>query len=104
MALTVTVAILAGFGIFARWCSFSPAVPRRKLQELRVGMTTEEVRALLGRPREERHDGPGPRRWVYGARVKRHLLIIEFSGKGVLQSFADGVPNVRRAPFSAKDS
>ncbi len=104
IALVITVAILAGFGVFARWCSFSPAVPRRKLGELRVGMTMQEVQALLGLPREQRQDGPGSSQWVYGARAKRHMLIMEFSDKGVLQSFADGVPNVRRAIASTKDS
>jgi outer membrane protein assembly factor BamE (lipoprotein component of BamABCDE complex) len=100
ITLVATVAILAGFGVFARWCSFSPAVPRRKLEELHVGMTTEQVQTLLGAPRDMMHQGDGSSQWVYGARMKRHMLIIEFNKKSVVQSFAHGVPDTRRAAAS----
>ena len=104
VALVATIAILAGFGIFARWCSFSPAVPRRKLEQLRVGMTMDEVKNLLGPARDQSHLPAGASQWVYGARMKRHILIIEFSDKLVLQSFAHGVPDRRRAAASFKGS
>ena len=99
-----TAIILAGFGIFARWCSFSPAVPRRKLEQLRVGMTMEEVKTLLGSARDQKHSTHGTSQWIYGARMKRHVLLIEFSDKLILQSFAHGIPDRRRAAAGYKGS
>ena len=96
VALVITVTVLAGFGIFARWCAFSAAVPADKLAKLRVGMKPEEVVALLGAPRETRMSAEGLRRWFYGARVKRHILLIEFNSHDMVESFAHGVPDTRR--------
>ncbi len=96
VALAVTVAVLTGFGIFVRWCAFSPAVPAAKLETLRVGMTTEEVISLLGEPRERKRAANGSQQWTFGPRVKRHVLIIEFAASNKLQSFAHGVPVQRR--------
>lgn len=96
VALVVTIAILVGFGIFARWCSFWPAVPRRKLDRLQVGISMGEARTILGRPREELHDGTGVTHWVYGARAKRHALVVEFNSSDVLTSFVHGIPNAAR--------
>jgi outer membrane protein assembly factor BamE (lipoprotein component of BamABCDE complex) len=103
-AMAATIAILTGFGIFARWCAFSPAVSHWKLEQLRVGMTMDEVKSLLGAARDQSHQNNGVTQWVYGARMKRHILIIEFSDKLVLQSFAHGVPDRRRAAASFKGS
>ena len=102
VALVITVAILAGFGIFSRWCAFSPAVPRRKLDELQVGMSMDEIRTMLGEPRDATHQSDGASQWVYGSRVKRHLLIIEFN-KARVSAFAHGIPDRRRAAASAKE-
>ena len=96
VAITVTVAILAGFGMFARWCAFSPAAPRRKLAHLRVGMSMPEVKKLLGPPREVTRVGDGPLQWVYGFRIQRHMLIIEFNSNQSVTSFAHGVPQSSR--------
>jgi outer membrane protein assembly factor BamE (lipoprotein component of BamABCDE complex) len=95
VALVVTVALLTGFGMFARWCSLSPAVSRKKLAQLRVGMTPDEITALLGQPRQTRTSAEGLRQWIYGAPMKRHVLLIEFSTHNQLQSFAHGVPHAR---------
>ena len=96
VALAITVTVLAGFGMFARWCALSVAVPAAKLEKLRVGMTTNEVTALLGPPRETKTSPDGHRLWFYGARMKRHILLIEFNGHDALESFAHGVPDPRR--------
>jgi outer membrane protein assembly factor BamE (lipoprotein component of BamABCDE complex) len=96
VALTITVAVLATFGIFARWCAFSAAVPAEKLAKLHVGMKTNEVVALLGPPRDATKSTDGPRRWFYGARMKRHVLLIEFNSHDAVESFAHGVPAPRR--------
>src|SRR6185503_18124054 len=102
VALIVTICLLGGFGFFARWCSFSPAVRREQLEKLRVGMTTGEVVALIGQPRESKQGSDGVRQWIYGSRMKRHVLIIQFSSKDKLQSFAHGIPGASRQsnPFS----
>ena len=97
IALAITICLIGGFTFFARWCSFSPAVSRESLEKLRVGMTTYEILALLGPPRETRTSEDGHRQWIYGARMKRNVLLIEFSSHEALESFAHGVPN-RRAP------
>jgi len=97
IALVVTVSLLGAFGAFARWCSLSPAVKQNKLDELRVGMTPEEVTAVLGEPRYTKMSPEGLRQWIYGAPMKRHVLLIEFSSHGRLESFAHGVPHARRA-------
>jgi outer membrane protein assembly factor BamE (lipoprotein component of BamABCDE complex) len=91
-ALGLTFLLLAGFGVFARWCSFSPAVRGDRLGQLRVGMTMDEVRALLGAPRRTKTGESGLRQWIYGAPMKRHVLLIEFSSRDQLQSFGHGVP------------
>jgi outer membrane protein assembly factor BamE (lipoprotein component of BamABCDE complex) len=96
IALAITVTVLAGFGVFARWCAFSAAVPAAKLEKLRVGMKTEEVVALLGSPREMKLSADGHRLWIYGSRVKRHILLIEFTAHDAIESFAHGVPDQRR--------
>lgn len=87
-----TTLLLAGFGIFARWCAFSPAVPVERLNQLAVGMTTENVRLLLGPPRLIRHIPNDMREWVYGASMKRHVLMLQFGTGKKLQSFAHSVP------------
>ncbi len=97
VALAVTISLVGSFTAFARWCAFSPAVQRGKLENLRVGMTTYEVLALLGPPRETRTSENGHREWIYGARMKRHVLLIEFNSHEAVESFAHGVPT-RRAP------
>lgn len=97
IALIVTVTVLAGFGMFVRWCSLSPAVGPAKLARLSVGMTPEEITALLGEPRQTRTGKAGLRQWIYGAPMKRHVLLIEFNTHNRLQSFAHGVPHTGRA-------
>ena len=96
IALAITVTVLAGFGIFARWCAFSSAVSAARLEKLCVGMKMEEVTLLLGPPRETRTPAEGPRQWLYGARMKRHILLIEFDTRGAVESFAHGIPDPRR--------
>jgi outer membrane protein assembly factor BamE (lipoprotein component of BamABCDE complex) len=97
VALAITICLIGSFGAFARWCSFSPAVPREALDKLRVGMTTYEVLALLGPPRQTRTAENGHRHWIFGAPMKRHVLLIEFNSHEAVESFAHGVPG-RRAP------
>jgi hypothetical protein len=97
VALAITISFMGGFGLFARWCSFSPAVPQTRLEQLRVGMTTSEVVALLGPPRENKAIENGHRQWLYGARMKRHILLIEFNSHDAIESFAHGVPPHRTA-------
>ena len=101
VALAITVALLTGFGMFARWCSVSPAVPIKKLESLRVGMTADEIRAMLGAPRQMKTSDAGARTWVYGSPMKRHLLLIEFTEGGMLISFAHGIPRSRLEPPNA---
>ena len=101
IALVITVAVLAGFGMFARWCAFSPAVRRKKLDRLRIGMTPDEITALLGAPRQTRTSKEGLTQWIYGVPMKRHVLLIEFSTHHRLESFAHGVPHARHASRSA---
>ena len=96
LALAVTIVVLGGFGAFARWCSFSSAVPQEKIDQLRVGMKADEIVAVLGQPREIRKSTEGHRQWLYGARVKRHVLLIEFDKHDALESFAHGVPERHR--------
>src|SRR5688572_10069936 len=103
VALVITVGILAGFGIFSRWCTFSPAVPRRKLEQLRIGMSAGEVTTALGTPRDVTYKSDGGSQWVYGAPMKRHILIVEFNSHSAVVGFAHGVPGGRRTATSAKD-
>jgi outer membrane protein assembly factor BamE (lipoprotein component of BamABCDE complex) len=97
VALAITVAVLTGFGIFARWCSLSPAVRQEKLGQLRVGMTPDEVKAILGAPRQMYSNKEGLRSWVFGSAMKRHVLVLEFNQHGRLESFAHGVPHVKHS-------
>ena len=97
VALAITICLIGSFGVFTRWCSFSPAVRREHLDKLRVGMTTYEVLALLGPPREMRTSADGHRQWLFGVRMKRHVLLIEFNSHETVESFAHGVPG-RRTP------
>lgn len=88
----LTVTMLIGFGMFARWCAYSPAVPRDQLNLLAVGTSMEEVKRLLGPPRLMRQLPDDLREWVYGAPMKRHVLILQFGPDRKLQSFAHAVP------------
>jgi hypothetical protein len=104
VALLITIGILGGFGVFARWCSFSPAVRREQLEKLRLGMTTAEVVAIIGQPREIKQSAGSAREWIYGSRMKRHVLLLQFSPQDKLQNFAHGVPGASRKsnPFPDK--
>ena len=97
IALAITICLIGSFSAFARWCSFSPAVPREALDKLRVGMSSYEVLALLGPPRRMQTSNDGRRQWIFGAPMKRHVLLIEFNSREAVESFAHGVPG-RRAP------
>ena len=98
VALAITIALLIGFSLFTRWCSQSPAVRQEKLDQLRVGMTQEEVKAILGSPRKVRTSKEGLRSWLYGPAMKRHVLLLEFNEHGRLESFAHGVPHANHTP------
>ena len=54
------------------WIMDAPAVPSRKLAQMRVGMTKEEVRQLLGSPRSDRGNA-----WQY-SRTTWAILVIQF--------------------------
>ena len=100
--LFATLCVVGGFGLFARWCTFSPAVRRDQLEKLRVGMTSAEIVAVLGHPRVTRRaTSQKPETWTYGAPMKRNVLILEFSNQDRMLSFAHGVPgeNQRHNPF-----
>ena len=84
--------LVVGYGFFARWCTYSPAVPRDKLNQLAVGTTMESVKLLLGPPRLMRQLPDGMREWVYGVPMKRHVLMLQFDTDGKLQSFAHAIP------------
>ena len=100
LVMLALLGVLGGFGLFARWCSFSPAVRRAQLDKICVGMTTSEVVALIGQPRKVKQADKGVRQWTYGSRMKRHVLMMEFTPNDKLQSFAHGVPGQgRRTPF-----
>lgn len=97
VALIATIVLIGGFGVFTRWAAYSPAVRRARLDELRVGMTVDEVSALLGHPRKKRLTSDGARQWVYGSVMKRHILLVEFTPCGRVEKFAHGVPQSKRA-------
>ena len=100
IVMLALLGVLAGFGLFARWCSFSPAVRRAQMEKLCVGMTTSEVVALVGQPRVVKKSAEGVSQWIYGAPMKRHVLMMQFNRRDKLQSFAHGIPGQgRRTPF-----
>lgn len=69
--------IYGGFLVFSRSCLRSPAVPPERAEQLRVGMTMDEVLALLGRPLREKSVESNAE-WHFGHRLKRHLLVVRF--------------------------
>ena len=95
-SLAITVILLAGFVCFSRWCLFSPAVKQAQINALRVGMTMDEVTAVLGEPRDCKRTDNGTQIRIYGFRMKRHVLFLEFNQEGRLEKFIHGVPDVRR--------
>ncbi len=103
ITLTVSVVSMVGFTLFARSCGYSPAVTFKKLEALQVGMTADQVVALLGQPREKRAGDKNEEFWVYGARWKRHVLVTEFNAERRLQNFVHGVPNPRRSGRLSED-
>jgi hypothetical protein len=103
ITIVVSLGIIVGFAFFARWCGYSPAVGHKELDTLHVGMTAEEVAALLGMPREKRGGDNNSEFWVYGARWKRHVLVTEFNGDRRLKNFVHGVPSPRRANRLSED-
>ena len=102
VALLVTICVVGSFGLFVRWCTYSPAVSRDHLDKMRVGMSTAEVVAVLGQPRISRWATDKKNlTWTYGAPMKRHVLILEFNSQDKMVSFAHGVPGAghRHNPF-----
>lgn len=89
--------IYGAFMAFSRWCTNSPAVPEKKLGDLRVGLSKAEVLKLLGKPRREcaRSDGD---EWRYGHRLKHHVLVVQFTEAGRVARFqhvSESEPNQR---------
>ena len=80
--LLVSLAVTA----FGRWCMHGPAVPYERLNRLRVGMTMQQVRELLGEPHREAVHTNLPE-WRYSHRLKSHLLIIRFDEDGNVRQF-----------------
>lgn len=103
VVLFLTICVVGGFGLFVRWCTYSPAVRRDQLDKLRAGMTTAEVVAILGQPRNSRWaTNKQNLTWTYGAPMKRHALVLEFNSQDKMLSFAHGVPGEElrhRNPF-----
>jgi hypothetical protein len=56
----------------AYWTMQMPAVPARKLDQMRVGMTMDEVRGLLGNPSRDRGQI-----WQY-TRMTWAILVVQF--------------------------
>lgn len=96
VALVATIFVIGGFSVFARWCLNSPAIRGKKLESLQVGITAAELKALLGEPRMKRPNEKGNDYWVYGARWKRHLLVVEVNPAGIVTEFMHGVPHMRK--------
>jgi len=103
IVMIATLCVLGGFGLFARWCAFSPAVRRDDLDKLRVGMTSAEVVAIVGQPRDARDGSEGPV-WIYGSTMKRHVLMMQFNKSNKLLSFAHGVPGAGQRVAAPYDS
>jgi hypothetical protein len=101
VALMVTICIVGGFGLFARWCTLSPAVRPDQMEKLCAGMTSAEVVAILGQPRETKWTPDRTQTWVYGAPMKRHVLVLEFSAQDRMLGFTHSAPALggrRRGP------
>ncbi len=86
ITFAVILLIQAAFLVFTRWCLHSPAVPEEKLNQLRLGMTREEVDRLLGKPFREVLVRDRPE-WHYGHRLKSHQLRLQFGTDGRLRQF-----------------
>jgi hypothetical protein len=61
------------------------------------------VRALLGETREKREDDKGHQFWMYGSRLKRHVLVIEFDAARKVIQFVHGVPSEHKPGKLAED-
>ena len=96
LAVSFTVLVLIGFWFFARWCGFSPAVPYDRLALLTVGMTADEVTALLGPPRLRKNMSDGSHQWTYGMKMKRHVLMIDFSTEKKVRGYGHGIPGLSK--------
>jgi outer membrane protein assembly factor BamE (lipoprotein component of BamABCDE complex) len=86
LAFGAVLTLYGAFMVFSRWCLNSPAVPEDMIAQLRVGMTQDEVRQLLGKPRAQAQWRDHPE-WFYGHRLKRHLLRLRFDNQGLLRQF-----------------
>lgn len=82
IALTFAFVLLIAFGLicFAAWACNSPAVPLGDLNRIQVGMTKDQVQAILGKPDEEyaAHNTPGSH-WMYKNLWKWYALRIDFT-------------------------
>jgi outer membrane protein assembly factor BamE (lipoprotein component of BamABCDE complex) len=97
VALAITIVLLGGFSTFARWCILGSAVPKRKLNALQIGMSQQDIRSLLGEPREKRPGEKEHEFWIFGSRFKRYLLVIEFDATGRLKEFVHAIPHHKGA-------
>ena len=96
VSVSCTILILIGFWFFARWCGFSPAVPYARLAQLSVGMSADEVTALLGQPRLTRNMPDGSHQWTYGMKMKRHVLMIDFISQLKVRGYGHGIPGLSK--------
>jgi outer membrane protein assembly factor BamE (lipoprotein component of BamABCDE complex) len=59
--LLLAIAVMAA----GAWCMQAPAIAYSKMQQMRVGMTENEVTVLLGTPGSRFWESSGLERWAY---------------------------------------
>ena len=59
-------------------------------------MTADEVAALLGPPRLTKNMPDGSHQWTYGMRMKRHVLMIDFSPQFKVRGYGHGIPGLSK--------
>ena len=66
---------------------WSPAISDHTLSKFHVGMTKDEVNAIMGKPTGIRTDKSGLEVWVYGRPLQWASFIVYFYSNGTVESF-----------------
>ena len=85
-ALALLLILALGYVALMVWV-WSPAISDHALSKFHVGMTKDEVNAIMGIPSGIRTDKSGLEVWVYGRPLQWASFIVYFYTNGTVESF-----------------
>ena len=85
-ALTIILILVLGYAALMAWV-WSPAISDHALSKFHVGMTKNEVTAVMGKPNGIRLETTGSEIWVYARPLQWANFIVNFNTNGTVAGF-----------------